>query len=283
MNLHVIDAGHFKLDGGAMFGIVPKVLWQKRILPDANNHIPLAMRCLLVEAEGRLLLIDCGMGNKQDARWQAFYYRHGDGDLLGSIRRAGFSPDEITDVLPSHLHFDHVGGAVCHDAAGERLQLTFRHARYWAHSGQWAWAMQPNPREKASFLPENLLPISESGHLHFLDQQPEGLGFGPQVQWATADGHTEKMLLPCFQTKNKKVVFVADLIPTLAHVPVNYVMGYDVRPLESMNEKERFLHQAAAEGWVLVSAHDPVTEAFTVHLTEKGFSVKESGPLAALL
>lgn len=279
MNVYAIDAGHFKLDGGAMFGVVPKVLWEKLTTPDDRNHISLGMRCLLIEAGNRLILIDCGMGDKQDARWQGFYDRHGGGDLLASLKRAGFGPDEITDVVPSHLHFDHCGGAVRWNTAGDGYELTFSNARYWAHSDHWKWAATPNAREKATFLRENIEPIEQSGHLHFMDQEP----FGADIEWLTMDGHTEKMLLPKLQVGDKTVVFSADLVPTSAHVPVNYIMGYDVRPLQTMSEKERFLHQAAEQDWVLVSDHDPVHEALTVQRTEKGFRVKEAGRLAAFV
>lgn len=272
-----------------MFGVVPKVLWQKLLQADEQNHIPLALRCLLVEDGNRLLLIDTGMGDKQDARWQAYYHRHGEGDLRDSLRKAGFSPTDVTDVLTTHLHFDHAGGAVRYNARRDGYELTFPNARYWAHPDHWAWAMNPNPREKATFLPENLLPIQESGQLHFLEQGAEAFLNVPHalsplpLTLLTADGHTEKMLLPKLRVGNKTVVFAADLIPTTAHVPVNYVMAYDVRPLVTMDEKARFLAQAAAEGWVLVSDHDPNHEAYTVQATERGFRVNDAGPLAAFL
>lgn len=277
-----------------MFGVVPKVIWQKTLQADEQNLVAFAMRCLLVEDGNRLLLIDTGMGDKQDARWQGYYHRHGEGTLLGSLREAGFAPTDVTDVLPSHLHFDHVGGAVQWNARRDGYELSFPNARYWAHPEHWAWAMQPNAREKATFLPENLLPIQESGHLHFLDEGAgaEGQGkaehvqssmFNAQFSILLADGHTEKMLMPTLQVGDKTVVFAADLIPTTAHVPVNYVMAYDVRPLVTMAEKARFLEQAAAENWILVSDHDPVHEAYTVQATERGFRVKDTGPLSAFL
>lgn len=279
MKLYAIDAGHFKLDGGAMFGVVPKVLWEKLTTPDDRNHISLGMRCLLIETGDRLIMVDCGMGDKQDARWQGFYDRHGGGDLLGSLRQAGFGPGEITDVVPSHLHFDHCGGAVSWNTTRDGYELTFPNARYWAHSAHWQWAAMPNAREKATFLLENIEPIQQSGHLYFLDQEP----FGADIEWLTMDGHTEKMLLPKLQVNGRTVVFSADLVPTSGHVPVNYVMGYDVRPLQTMTEKEAFLRQAAEGNWVLVSDHDPVHEALTVQLTEKGFRVKEAGRLSAFV
>ncbi len=294
MQLHILDAGHFKLDGGTMFGVVPKVIWQKLLTPDDQNHVSFAMRCLLVEDGPRLILIDCGMGDKQDARWQAYYSRHGEGNLIGSLKKAGFSPADVTDVLPTHLHFDHVGGATQWNTRRDGYELTFPNARYWAHPAHWAWAMNPNPRERATFLTENLRPIQESGHLQFLAW---GLGqeagdetrnsqfsiLNSQFSILLADGHTEKMLMPQIEVAGKTVVFAADLIPTTAHVPVNYVMSYDVRPLVTMEEKTAFLTQAAEKAWVLVSDHDPVHEAYTVQQTERGFRVLETGPLSAFL
>ena len=293
MQLHIIDAGHFKLDGGAMFGVVPKTIWQKSLPADENNLVSFAMRCLLVETDDWLMLIDCGMGDKQDARWQGFYHRHGPGNLLDSIQKAGFSPTDITDVLPSHLHFDHVGGAAQYNARRDGYELTFPNARYWAHPDHWAWAMHPNAREKPTFLSDNLLPIQESGQLHFLgvergenSQQQLSMfnsQFSTKIELLTADGHTEKMLLPKLTVGSKTVVFAADLIPTTAHVPVNYVMSYDVRPLQTMDEKAHFLRLAAEQAWILVSDHDPVHEAYTVQHTERGFRVAHAGPLKDFL
>lgn len=280
MNLFSIDTGFFKLDGGAMFGVVPRVIWKKLIPPDSNNHIPMAMRCLLIETPQRRILIDCGMGNKQDPRWQGFYYRHGEGDLLRSLSAVGASPEDITDVILSHLHFDHCGGAVSRHSDGQLLP-TFPKATYWTHSQHWASAMAANPREKATFLPENLLPLEASGQLQFIDTHPTA--FEGILTWQTADGHTEKMLLPSVIHKNKKLVFTADLIPTAAHIPVNYLMGYDVRPLVTMDEKAAFLTEAAREGWVLFSDHDPTREVFTVQTTERGFGLLAAGTLAEFM
>lgn len=279
MKLHTIDAGHFKLDGGSMFGVVPKVLWQKLTESDENNHVPLAMRCLLIETSNRLILVDCGMGDKQDARWQRFYYRHGEEDLVGSIKKAGFDPGEITDVLLSHLHFDHCGGAVQWNSRKDGYELTFTNAHYWTHSEHWAWALNPNAREKSTFLKENLLPMQESGQLKFVDQEP----FGTEIELVTMNGHTEKMLLPKMKIGEQTVVFTADLLPTSAHVPVNYVMSYDIRPLDSMAEKEQFYAQAIAENWILFSDHDPVYEALTIQSTEKGYRLKDAGRLIDFL
>lgn len=262
-----------------MFGVVPKVLWQKLTESDVNNHVPLAMRCLLIETSNRLILVDCGMGDKQDARWQSFYYRYGEGDLIQSIKKAGFSPDEVTDVLLSHLHFDHCGGAVQWNSRRDGYELTFPNAYYWTHTDHWAWAIDPNPREKATFLKENILPMQESGQLKFVDQE----AFGTGIELLLMNGHTEKMLLPKLKVGEQTVVFTADLLPTSAHVPVNYIMSYDIRPLDAMKEKEEFYRQAIAENWILFSDHDPIHEALTIQQTEKGYRLKDAGHLSDFL
>lgn len=277
--LQTLDTGFFKLDGGAMFGVVPKPLWQKLNPADEQNRCTWAMRCLLWEDKGRLLLVDTGIGNKQDARFFSHYDLHGtrDGEplsLIRSIRQAGYSEADITDVLLTHLHFDHVGGAV--RRAGEALTPTFPNATYWCHSHHWQWAVAPNPREKASFLAENMLPLQASGQLRFTDQNPFPF---PDIDLLTVDGHTEKMVLPTFTVAGRTVVYMADLIPSSAHVPLPYVMSYDVRPLLTMEEKARLLTQAAAENWLLVFEHDPVIEAATVEQTEKGIRIREKGRL----
>ncbi|KAA9357308.1 MBL fold metallo-hydrolase [Larkinella humicola] len=278
MTLQTIETGFFKLDGGAMFGVVPKSLWNKSNPADDRNLCTWAMRCLLVEEGNRLLLVDTGLGDKQDARFFSHYEPHGEASLLKSIRQAGYSEKDITDVLLTHLHFDHVGGAV--SRFSDRLVPTFPSAVYWSHSAHWNWATNPNPREKASFLKENIEPLQQSGQLHFVDQG--GFSF-PNVELVQVDGHTEKMTLPVFQIGNRKVAYVADLIPSSAHVPLPWIMSYDVRPLLTMEEKTRLLKQAAEENWILVFEHDPVVEAATVEATEKGIRIREKGELAALL
>ena len=278
MILQTLDTGFFKLDGGAMFGVVPKPLWNKRNPADEQNRCTWAMRCLLYEADGRLLVVDTGIGNKQDAKFFGHYDLHGESSLLGSIRAAGYSETDVTDVLLTHLHFDHVGGAV--RRAGEQLTPVFPNAIYWTHPAHWQWATHPNPREKASFLKENMLPLRESGQLNFLIEKPFPFA---NVDFMYVDGHTEKMALPIFRVNGRTLVYVADLIPSSAHVPLPYVMAYDMRPLLTMDEKERVLQRAADEDWILIFEHDPSVEAATVEIGEKGVRIKEKGKLTELL
>ncbi|MFC5411836.1 MBL fold metallo-hydrolase [Larkinella bovis] len=278
MTLQTIDTGFFKLDGGAMFGVVPKTLWNKFNPADERNLCTWAMRCLLVEDGNRLLLVDTGMGDKQEARFFSFYEPHGEASLVTSLHQAGYSETDVTDVLLTHLHFDHVGGAVRRTNGG--LRPTFPAATYWSHSAHWQWAMHPNPREKASFLKENIEPIQESGQLRFLDQ--DSFPFSG-IQLLPVDGHTEKMTLPILKVGERTVAYVADLIPSSAHIPLAWVMSYDVRPLQAIEEKARLLQQAADENWVLVFEHDPVVEAATVEMTEKGIRIRDKGPLASLI
>ncbi|GAB3516940.1 MBL fold metallo-hydrolase [Emticicia fontis] len=273
MQIHVIDAGDFKLDGGAMFGVVPKTIWHKQIPADENNLCSWKMRCLLVDTGQQLILIDSGMGDKQDAKWQGYYYRHGDGDLIQSIKKAGYSPDEITDVLCTHLHFDHCGGSVKWNTAKDRLELTFPNAKYWTHSAHWESATHPNPREKATFLKENILPMQETGALHFVDKEDKT--FGNEIELLYANGHTEKMIMPKIKQGEKTYLFIADTIPSHAHIPIPYVMGYDIRPLQTMGEKEQLLKQVADNDWTIIFDHDPLHDAAHIHLTEKGYRVAD--------
>ncbi len=261
-----------------MFGVVPKTLWSKQHPADDANRCTWAMRCLLVESGRQLLLIDTGMGNKQDARFFSHYDPHGEASLLKSIQQAGYSEKDVTDVLLTHLHFDHVGGAV--RRMGEQLEPTFPMATYWSHSDHWQWAVHPNPREKASFLTENITPLQESGQLQFVDQHPFPF---PDVELLPVDGHTEKMTLPILRVGNQTVAYVADLIPSAAHVPLPWVMSYDVRPLLTMQEKAQLLQRAADENWILVFEHDPLIEAATVESTEKGIRIRDKGALASFL
>jgi glyoxylase-like metal-dependent hydrolase (beta-lactamase superfamily II) len=270
MQIHTIDAGNFKLDGGAMFGVVPKTLWSKKIPADELNLCSWKMRCLLVEDGSRLILTDTGMGNKQSEKWQGYYFRHGEGDLIQSIRSKGYHENEVTDVILSHLHFDHAGGAVRYNSTREKLELTFPNATYWTHSNHWQWAIEPNPREAATFLKENILPIHESGHLAFIDQKPES--FNSNWEFLYADGHTEKMIMPLVRFKEQKILFVADTIPSIAHIHIPWVMGYDVRPLETMYEKSALLEKAVYENWLLFFDHDPFFEVCKIDKGEKGFS-----------
>jgi glyoxylase-like metal-dependent hydrolase (beta-lactamase superfamily II) len=279
MTVQTIDTGFFKLDGGAMFGVVPKALWNKLNPADERNLCSWAMRCLLIEDGNRLMLVDTGMGDKQAASFFGHYDLHGDATLLHSIHKAGYAETDITDVLLTHLHFDHVGGAVKRESDGQLLP-TFQNATYWTHSSHWQWATHPNPREKASFLSDNILPLQESGQLQFLDQQPVNL---PGLDFVCVDGHTEKMALPRLTVNGQTLLFCADLMPSSHHIPLPYVMSYDVRPLLTMDEKARVLAQAAAENWILIFQHDPTIEAATIEMTERGAKIKHKGALREVM
>ena len=280
MKLFEIDAGNFKLDGGAMFGVVPKTLWSKKIPADDLNLCSWKMRCLLVEIGKRLVLIDTGMGNKQSEKWQSYYFKHGDGDLIKSIVEAGFAPEDITDAILSHLHFDHAGGAVSINKEGYFIP-TFKNAHYWTHSSHWNWAMNPNEREKATFLKENLEPLFTHEVLKFVDQ--EGHLLPEEISILTADGHTEKMLMPLINTSKGKVLFVADTIPSHAHIHIPWCMGYDVRPLQTMKEKTNILEQAYQENWLLYFDHDPFFSCANISITEKGYTFGHAGSLVDFL
>lgn len=281
MTLHTIDAGYFKLDGGAMFGVVPKQLWERQIPADSLNLCNWAMRCLLIEDGKRLILIDTGMGDKQPEKWLRHYYRSGEYTLLSSLKSKGFSQYDVTDVILSHLHFDHAGGAVCWDSTKSNFELTFPNANYWTQSSHWNWAMQPNQREAATFLTENIVPIKEHGNLKFIDAENNPLG--DNINFLLADGHTEKMIMPIISYKDKKVVFVADTIPSHAHIHIPYVMGYDVRPLKTMNEKEVLLTKAVEENWILFFDHDPYYSCATIEKVNHKFQPKQLGNLNEFL
>ena len=269
MNLYPINAGNFKLDGGAMFGVVPKTLWERTNPADQNNRIEMASRCLLVEEGNQLVLIDTGMGTKQEASFFKHYDLWGSYTLENSLREIGFHPTDITDVFFTHLHFDHCGGAIKYDKG--RLVPTFKKANYWVHEAHWKWATQPNVREKASFLPENILPIEESGQLKFIkDPGPliEQTPFPFSIQ--LVDGHTEKQMLPLIHYKGEQILYAADLIPTVGHLPLPFIMGYDTRPLLTLNEKELILNHALDAGILLFLEHDPHHELLSLKRTEKG-------------
>jgi glyoxylase-like metal-dependent hydrolase (beta-lactamase superfamily II) len=278
MKLQIIDAGYFKLDGGAMFGVVPKTIWSRQIPADPNNLCSWAMRCLLIEDGHRLILIDTGMGDKQDPKWLGFYERHGEGDLVKSIQKAGYSTNDITDVVFSHLHFDHCGGGVRWNDHRTGYEPTFGRAKYWTHSGHWQAANNPNAREKATFLKENMVPIFENGQLYFSDK--EDSPFGPNISPIYVDGHTEKMMMLKINHRDQVLIFMADTIPSHAHIPLPYVMGYDVRPLQTMTEKEILLTEAMHENHVLIFDHDPFFDCCTVGMTEKGIRPNNKGLLA---
>ena len=281
MKIHTLDTGLFKLDGGAMFGVVPRSLWQKLNPPDANNMCTWAMRCLLVEDGNQLVLIDNGVGEKQDEKFRGHFYLHGDDTLEKSLRRLGFSSADVTDVFLTHLHFDHCGGSVLRRPDGA-LQTAFANATYWSNEAHWHWATHPNAREKASFLRENILPIQESGQLRFVDPAAGAPAALPFSDLIFADGHTEKMMVPVLRYKGRTLAYMADLLPSAAHIPLPYVMSYDVRPLVTLGEKEAVLRRAAAENWVLLLEHDAQHECCTVQQTDKGVRLAETFRLSEL-
>ncbi|MDB5285417.1 MAG: ytnP 2 [Mucilaginibacter sp.] len=273
MKLHTIDTGFFKLDGGAMFGVVPKSIWQKTNPADDNNLCTWAMRCLLVEDGNRLILIDTGIGNKQSEKFFSYYYLHGDATLDGSLNKLGFHRDDITDVFLTHLHFDHVGGAVIRN--GETLTPAFKNATYCSNEQHWDWAANPNEREKASFLKENILPIYESGQLKFVGVD-DGIAFTDDINIRYVFGHTDAMMLPQINYKGKQILYMADLLPSTGHLPLPYVMAYDMFPLKTLGEKKTFLNEAVEKEYILYLEHDPLNECCTLQQTEKGIRVKET-------
>lgn len=278
MRLYPIETGNFKLDGGAMFGVVPKTLWQKTNPADSNNLIDIAARSLLIEDGNRLTLIDTGLGEKQSEKFFSYYYRWGDHSLDKSLAKAGFHRDDITDVFMTHLHFDHCGGSIKWNKNKTGYEPAFKNAKFWTNEEHWHWATQPNAREKASFLKENLLPMQESGQLNFIKRDSGKflanceLGFDILF----VDGHTDKQMIPFIDYKGKKVVFSADLIPTVGHIPLPYVMGYDTRPLLTLNEKEAFLNNAVEDKYYLFFEHDAHNEICTLQHTEKGVRIEQT-------
>lgn len=282
MNLYPINAGNFMLDGGAMFGVVPKSIWQRTNPADENNMCSWSMRCLLIEDGDRLILVDTGIGDKQSEKFFSYYYLHGDGDLQTSIQQAGFSIDDITDVFLTHLHFDHCGGAIARQ--GEGFRPVFKNATYWSNERHWKWATEPNSREKASFLSENILPIQESGQLKFIDRQGDVTkGVFDHIDVMFVDGHTDSQQLPIIHYKDHKIVFMADLLPSVGHIPLPYVMGYDTRPLITLEEKGNFLTKAVEENYVLFLEHDAVNQCCTLQNTEKGVRLNQTFELKDIL
>ena len=277
MKLHPIEAGNFKLDGGAMFGVVPKTIWNKTNPADENNLIDIAARCLLIEDRNRLTLIDTGMGNKQSDKFFGYYSLWGDHSLDRSLKNAGFHRDDITDVFMTHLHFDHCGGSVNWNKDKTGYEVAFKNAKFWTNDNHWEWATKPNAREKASFLHENIIPMQESGQLNFIDRPNSGFGFSSELGFDIfyADGHTEKQMLPHINYNGKTIVFCADMLPTAGHIPIPYVTGYDTRPLLSMDEKQIFLNNAADNNYYLWLEHDAHNQIITVQHTEKGIRLKE--------
>jgi glyoxylase-like metal-dependent hydrolase (beta-lactamase superfamily II) len=294
MQLHTINTGLFKLDGGAMFGVVPKSLWSRIHPADENNLCTWAMRCLLIEDGGKLILVDNGIGDKQDAKFFSHYHLHGDDTLDKSLAALGFHRDDITDVLLTHLHFDHCGGSIVRE--GGKLATAFKNATYWSHSRHWEWATQPNDREKASFLKENILPIQDSGQLQFVDvtARPAGVSSGsgqletisniilPGLSVRLANGHTDAMMLPQLSYKGKTIVFMADLLPSAGHIPLPYVMAYDMFPLTTLKEKRSFFDEAASGQYVLFFEHDPLNECCILVESEKGIRADKGFKLEEL-
>ena len=276
MKIHVLNTGFFKLDGGAMFGVVPKSIWQKTNPADENNMCSWAMRSLLIEDGNRLILIDTGIGDKQSEKFFSHYYMYGNDSLHGNLEKLGFHANDITDVFLTHLHFDHCGGAINWNESKEGYRPTFPNAIYWSTEQHWKWATEPNQREKASFLAENILPIQESGQLKFINRTGDFTKNAfPNIDVLFVDGHTESMMIPHIQFQGKTLVFMADLLPSTGHVPLPYVMGYDTRPLITMTEKKNFLNKASAEDYVLFLEHDSVNECCTLIQTEKGVRLNE--------
>ncbi|PBJ11437.1 MBL fold metallo-hydrolase [Flavobacterium sp. ACN6] len=277
MKLYPIESGNFKLDGGAMFGVVPKTIWNKTNPADSNNLIDIAARCLLIEDGNRLILIDTGMGDKQSEKFFGYYSLWGSHSIDKSLAKYGFNRDDITDVFMTHLHFDHCGGSVQWNSDKTGYEPAFKNAKYWTNENHWEWATKPNPREKASFLSENILPMQESGHLNFIKRPESDFGFSEEMNFGIyyVDGHTEKQMIPHIQYKDKTIVFCADLLATAGHIPLPYVMGYDTRPLLTMPEKSKFLNLAADQNHYLFLEHDAHNQIITVEHTEKGVRLKE--------
>ncbi|TXE19144.1 MBL fold metallo-hydrolase [Psychroserpens burtonensis] len=278
MKLYPINAGNFKLDGGAMFGVVPKTLWTRTNPSDNNNMIDIAARCLLIEDSDRLILIDTGMGNKQSDKFFGYYHLWGNNSIDNSLKTHGFHRDDITDVFMTHLHFDHCGGSIQWNADRTGYETAFKNAHFWSNKNHWEWATKPNKREKASFLKENILPMEDSGQLKFTNLPQKDILKNSPLGFDIffANGHTDKQMIPMIQYKGKTICFMADLLPTVGHLPLPFVMGYDTRPLLSLDEKERFLNLAADHNYYLFLEHDAHNEIITVQHTEKGVRLKDT-------
>jgi glyoxylase-like metal-dependent hydrolase (beta-lactamase superfamily II) len=278
MKLYPINSGNFKLDGGAMFGVVPKSLWQKTNPSDANNMIDIATRCLLIEDGNRLILIDTGMGNKQSDKFFGYYFLWGNDTIDTSLKHYGFHRDDVTDVFMTHLHFDHCGGSIQWNKDRTGFEPAFKNAAFWSNEDHWQWATKPNKREKASFLKENIIPMEESGHLKFISLSNTGILKNTELGFDIflADGHTDKQMIPMINYKGMTICFMADLLPTLGHLPIPFVMGYDTRPLLTLDEKEQFLNLAADNKYDLFLEHDAHNEIITVQHTEKGVRLNDT-------
>mgnify|MGYP000848362664 FL=1 len=283
MKLYPVNTGYFKLDGGAMFGVVPKSIWQRTNPADSNNMCDWAMRSLLIEDGDRLMLIDTGMGTKQSDKFFGYYYMFGNDSLDGSLAKYGFTRDDITDVFLTHLHFDHCGGSIQWNKGRTGYEPAFKNAKFWSNQRHWKWATEPNGRERASFLKENIAPIEESGQLNFLDDSHQFLNNAfSNIDVFFANGHTDAQMIPHIKYKGKTLVFMADLLPSVGHIPLPYVMGYDTRPLLTLDEKQTFLSSAADNDFVLFLEHDSINECCTVQHTAKGVRVKDKFPFSEI-
>lgn len=273
MKIYSIETGFFKLDGGAMFGVVPKSLWSRTNPADENNLCSWAMRLLLIEDGKQLILIDTGIGDKQSEKFFSHYFLHGDATLDNSLAKHGFHRDDITDVFLTHLHFDHVGGAIVRD--GEKLVPAFKNAHYWSNKQHWEWAVNPNQREKASFLKENILPIQESGQLKFIEDKSSGI-LNPNVSIRFAFGHTDAMMLPQINYKGKTILYISDLLPSVGHIPLPYIMAYDMFPLKTLEERALYWNEIVENDYIVFLEHDAVNECCTMQMTEKGVRLKDT-------
>jgi glyoxylase-like metal-dependent hydrolase (beta-lactamase superfamily II) len=277
MKIHVLNTGNFKLDGGAMFGVVPKSLWQRTNPADTNNLCDWSMRSLLIEDGDKLTLIDTGIGDKQTEKFFSHYYLNGDDSLQGNLKNLGFSLEDVTDVILTHLHFDHCGGAIKWNKERTGFEPVFKNATYWSTEKHWDWATLPNAREKASFLSENILPIQESGQLKFIERNGDFTkNVFNKMDMLFVDGHTESMMIPHIEYQDKKIIFMADLLPSTGHIPLPYVMGYDTRPLLTLSEKEKFLNTAVDNDYILFLEHDSANECCTLKRTEKGVQLDKT-------
>jgi len=278
MKLYPINVGNFKLDGGAMFGVVPKTIWNKTNPADQNNRIDIASRCLLIEDRDRLILVDTGMGNKQSDKFFSYYNRWGDHSMDGALAAHGFSRADVTDVFLTHLHFDHCGGCVQWNKDKTGYEIAFKNAIFWSNQNHWEWATKPNKREQASFLTENIKPIEASGQLKHISVPEVDILHGTNLGFDVffANGHTDKQMIPMIKYKGETICFMADLLPTVGHISLPFVMGYDTRPLLTLDEKDRFLKLAADQNYFLLLEHDAHNELITVKHTEKGVRLNET-------
>jgi glyoxylase-like metal-dependent hydrolase (beta-lactamase superfamily II) len=279
MEIYKIETGNFMIDGGAMFGVVPKSLWEKQYPANEKNLCNFSMRAMLITTEDRKILIDTGVGNKQDEKFFGYYYLNGNDSLKGSLKKTGNTPDDITDVVLTHLHFDHCGGAVEYNEDGE-LTPAFKNAKYWISRQQWKWAVNPNHREKASFLKENFIPIKENGQLEIINSDFELI---PGLELRLFNGHTNGQIIPLIRYNNKTIVYVADLIPTSAHIPLSWICAFDTKPLIAMDEKKEFLEKALSNDYILFFEHDINVECCSLKMTKKGIRVGETYKLKDFL